>query len=82
MKKFIKNENSAYIDINNANIINNIRKNNNFNKKRYKKFSTNILTEDNSKSENKAIIKKVNNTMQYINDEKIYYLIIYHYNMI
>ena len=43
MKKFIKNENSAYIDINNANIINNIRKNNNFNKKRYKKFSTNIL---------------------------------------
>ena len=69
MNKFIKNKNSAYIDINNHNIINNIRKNNNFNKKRYKKFSTNILTEDNSKSENKAIIKKVNNTMQYINDE-------------
>ena len=43
---------------------------NNIRNSRTKKFNTNNLTGNYSKSENKGIIKKVNNTLEYINDEK------------
>ena len=65
--KAIKNENTAYIDINNKdNIINNNKRN-----KRNKRINyINTLSGNNTKSENKTIIdKKVVKAMEYINDE-------------
>ena len=67
--KTIKNEVTAYISIDNDGVIDKNNFDNIHIRKRNKNINKNTLPENNSKSENKAIIEKINKTMEYISDE-------------